>query len=794
MMYYFTMYIFDKVLWHGSMLLHQVRIWMGVVLIGTLCIDAEISFGQTYESRKLKISRNADQTEPAPAPCNFEIKLPQERELYFVPASKADWLSADSLNFQITWPADGPDRSQIVVFLIDRDDHWFQHLPSGYLRPGAVNNYQIPLTPGSVEWQPAGHAAVWHYRVRKNPKAVGLRVFGNNAFTGTCTVAEATLQVSTGPVVAPEITNVRYPRKPITCYELFEVAFDLPDRYADPFDPKEVDVEAVFTSTNGVETKINGFYYQSFYREKDQVGERILLQGRPEWRVRFTPTIEGVHTFRLRVKDRHGEGVWSGGEFNAVPATTSGAGFIRVSSKDQRFFESDDGTFFYPIGHNTRSPFDTRMDKQFPWRFRHPEGSSAYERFFKDMRTACENIAEVWSCAWSMGLEWSSVIPGYHGAGDYRMDSAWELDRVFEWARRNQMRINFVLNNHGRVSTWCDPEWGDHPYNESCGGWLKDVNDFFSEPRAIEMQNRLNRYVVARYGWDSTIFSWVLMSELDLVGANSQRNMQHNSKVHEWHRQMARFIQANDPWKHLINTHIATDYTLQNETLAKMPELSHNALDAYHGGMPDHIVDLLQATIRHNLPFKRPVIVTEFGGSPMAAGAMHLRLELHAAIWSSAASLFAGTPFFWWWHVVEEENLYPEYTALARFMEGIDKRDPDLKMTDIRLIGTGKNQSRSGVEVIGVASPSQAIGWLWQRAAFKTQGRGDVQAISEPATIENLAVEIEGFEARPYRIEIWDTAKGIAVKRFDLRPKEGRLRFEIPPFQRDAAFKIGEVK
>jgi hypothetical protein len=143
---------------------------------------------------------------------------------------------------------------------------------------------------------------------------------------------------------------------------------------------------------------------------------------------------------------------------------------------------------------------------------------------------------------------------------------------------------------------------------------------------------------------------------------------------------------------------------------------------------------------------------------------------------------------------VEEENLYPEYTALARFMEGIDKRDPDLKMTDIRLIGTGKNQSRSGVEVIGVASPSQAIGWLWQRAAFKTQGRGDIQAISEPATIENLAVEIEGFEARPYRIEIWDTAKGIAVKRFDLRPKEGRLRFEIPPFQRDAAFKIGEVK
>lgn len=703
----------------------------------------------------------------------------------------ANWLQAEALTYTLVWPAEATSNAQTMVFLIDRDDRWFQSMADVRLRPG-TNYIHVPLTAGHPAWQPVGHAAAWHYRTRLNPKAVGIRIFGHAPYQGACILAAADLVMPAAPPALPLISNVRVSGPEVACHDLLEIRLDLPDRYANPFDPAEIDLQAQFTATNGATTLVGGFYYQDHYRLKDAVGEQVLQQGPPEWRVRFTPTVPGPHRFTLRVKDRAGESRWEGGAFAARPPTAPGQGFVRVARSDCRFFETDDGRFFNPIGHNVRSPFDARMDKQFPWRFRQPEGSSAYARYFRDMQTAGENLAEVWTCAWSMGLEWSPVIPGYHGAGDYRMDSAWELDRVFEWARRNNLRINFVLNNHGRVSSWCDAEWQDHPYNQTRGGWLSQASSFFSDEQAITMQCRLSRYLVDRYGWDRSIFAWVLMSELDLVGDDGRRVLQHDPRVHDWHRRLAGFIRARDPWRHLVATHIATDYTLQNDTLARLPELDHNAVDAYHHGRPSHIVDLLQATALHNASFGRPVLVTEFGGSPMAAGVVQLKLELHAALWTSAASTLAGTPLFWWWHVIEEENLYPEYRAFARFMEGVDKRDPELKpaMASMRMT-TLSGRQRAYPEVVCVASPSQAIGWIWSRADFQAQSRGDESADARNDNeIRNLAVELGGFSNGVYRIEICDTTQGLALKRLDLRPRDGRLLFEIPPFRRDVAFKI----
>jgi hypothetical protein len=746
-------------------------------------------------ARRVPLASAVGALAPRPAPVEYVIALPDVLDIGLRADDPARWLQADALAYAIVWPATAPSNAQTLVFLIDRDDRWYQSVPDARLRPGTTNYFAVTLAAGQPSWQPVGHTAAWHYRSRLNPKAVGIRVFGDAPFNGACVLASAELSQPATPPAPPVIANVRMSTREPACYDLLEISFDLPDRYANPFDPDEIDVQARFTTTNGVETLVGGFYYQDHYRLKDAVGEQILPQRRPEWRVRFTPTAPGPYRFSLRARDRAGETRVEGDPFVARPAAAAEAGFVRVAKSDPRFFETDDRRFFFPVGHNVRSPFDARMDKQFPWRFRHPEGSSAYTRYFRDMQAAGENLAEVWTCAWSMGLEWSATIPGYHGAGDYRMDSAWELDRVFEWARRHNLRVNFVLNNHGRVSTWCDAEWQDHPYNQAQGGWLSTASEFFSDERAVAMQKRLSRYLVDRYGWDRTIFAWELMSELDLVGDNGSRTMHHDPRVHEWHRKLASFIRARDPWRHLVATHIATDYTLQDETLARMPELDHNAVDAYHHGRPDRIVDLLQETAAHNAPYGRPTFVTEFGGSPMAAGIVQLKLELHAALWTSTASTLAGTPLFWWWHVIEEENLYPEYRAIARFMDGVDKRDPELKPTTVAVVVANPGgRAQPEVEVVCVASPNRAIGWVWSRSGFQAQSREDtIEVAAEKTEIRNVAVEVAGFGDRVYRIEICDTANGLAVKRLDLRPQDGRLRFEIPPFQRDVAFKIAAV-
>ena len=720
--------------------------------------------------------------------CRMQLpKVPAQA--VWVAKSPADWLEADRLRFSVVWPEGGPTNVQALVWLIDRDDRWYQFLVDTNIAPG-TGSYEIPLTPGEPGWQGVGHAAPWHFRTRLNPKQAGVRFFGNEAFTGSCVLVSADLVSSETTPGAPVITNLRPNARSVPRRGLFELRFDLPDRYADPFDPAMVDVTADVAAPDGAITRVTGFYYQDHYRTINSVEERIEPQGRPEWRVRYAPATAGVHTVTLRVRDRWGENTAAPIPFT-VRDTATPFSFIRVSAADPRYFETEDGAFFYPIGHNIRSPFDTRMDDQFPWRFRHPTGSSAYNHYFADMHKAGENFAEIWMSAWSLGIEWSPVIRGYHGAGDYRLDNAWDLDHVLEWARASGIRVNLVLNNHGRVSAWCDPEWQDHPYNASRGGWCKDVMEYFTHERSIAMTQRLHRYLVARWGWDSTVFTWELFSELDLAGPSAKQRGCGDPRVIAWHRVMADHLRAIDPNHRLVATHVSGDYTIQNPELCKLPPLDHCAVDAYHNGPPHQIVNLMTETAKFNNPFGKPVLITEFGGSPMAAGAEHLRQEHHAALWSATASPIAGTPLFWWWHVIDELDLYPVYSAVQRFMKDVDKRDPRMVLVQptLKADDTPGKPPQPPVEAVCSASPTQAIGWIFTRAGFS--GVRESGGAPLKLDITNLAVELGGFTPdQVYRIEIADTASGQTVKRFDLRATGGTLIFQVPSFTRDCAFKI----
>jgi hypothetical protein len=84
--------------------------------------------------------------------------------------------------------------------------------------------------------------------------------------------------------------------------------------------------------------------------------------------VRFCPRTPGRYRYTLRVVDPAGAAEWREGSFEATPA--GGPGFVRVAAGDRRYFELDTGEPFYPIGHNIRSPYDSRMD-DFHGGFRH---------------------------------------------------------------------------------------------------------------------------------------------------------------------------------------------------------------------------------------------------------------------------------------------------------------------------------------------------------------------------------------------------------------------------------------
>ncbi len=94
------------------------------------------------------------------------------------------------------------------------------------------------------------------------------------------------------------------------------------------------------------------------YQEYSVGGARANLQGgmlpwlhptgNSVWKVRFAPNVAGRWQYRLTATDACGSGQTPPRAFNVQPS--SGRGFVRVSRKDPRYFEFDDGGVFLSPG------------------------------------------------------------------------------------------------------------------------------------------------------------------------------------------------------------------------------------------------------------------------------------------------------------------------------------------------------------------------------------------------------------------------------------------------------------
>ena len=695
-------------------------------------------------------------------------------------APPEQWRAFRALEFHVAWPADAPADAQALVFMKDWDNYWFQWLAPQRLRPGATNRFVADLSPGAPGWEPVGHYGAWQFRTRMAPREFGIRVFGDSAWSGTFRIERAAGIEAAPDESAPFLRDVRPAATRVPVFGRFEVQFALPDRYANPFDPDEIAVRAVFERPDGVEETVDGFFAQEYFRRLMPAGERYVPQGPPAWKVRYAPRVPGVHRYRLFARDARGEAQWGPGEFEARPSDRPG--FARVSKTDPRYFEFETGGYFYPLGHNIRSPFDTRYQQNFPWRQRFPEGPAIYERYFRLLRAHRGNFAEIWFAAWSLGLEWTPLREGYHGIGQFNLLHAWQMDRVVEEAERNGIYLNLVVHNHGKFSDWSDAEWEDNPFNAARGGYLQTPDDFFTDPRARRDFLRLMRYKIARWGYSPHVFTWELWSELDLTGSRDRQPRPHlRPETVEWHRDVIRAIREMDIYGRMVSTHVCGDYTHQNPRLIELPEVDWAGIDAYHSNAdPLHIVELLRRSAEFNNPFNKPALVTEFGGSPSGMqGLRHVTDAFFAAHWASATLPLGGGPLFWWWQMVEEEGLFGVYEAVARFLEGEDRRDPELRAAPL--------EARSGggeVAVIGMASPARALGWIYRTRDFsETDPDG-------PAVTRGVRLRVPGLRDGDYVVEFWNTQTGRRFEETAAASAGGWLEAPVPAFARDLAFKV----
>jgi hypothetical protein len=698
-----------------------------------------------------------------------------------VPAPKAP-SGGKILRAEVEVPKDAPADLGVGAFVADRDGHWFQIIRPGTLAPGRQHvefalDGSSPLVsePGHEAWQP-DDAAV--------EERSGLFFF--STATNRAKLVVDRLTVSATPVATPdrhrlldlELDGLRGEVIDAKVGERWSLSLSPQPFPANPYDPGEFALDAVFTAPDGAERRVPGFYLQPM-ASRDR-GDRQLVtpDGAGRFCVRFRAERPGTWQARLEAR-------WRGGATAtcALPELHVGGAahddVAHVDEHDHHFF-SVDGACWWPIGLNLNNPYDTRCRSVCGTKLTPDRGSLVYDAILPRLAAAGGDACEIWMSSWNVGLEWRADWPGYAGIGRYNQGNAWKLDEILDRAWACGIRVNLVINNHGQAAAAHDREWKDNPWNAALGGPLENPIDIFADPAALAGQERLRRYLVGRYADHPAILGWKLWSEVDLTAARGE-------VCWRWHEQAAARWHALDTYHHPVTTHWAGDFRRVNPSVAVLPGIDYLCIDAYRNANQngawrleaDILADSAVYPGRGLALYGKPLLTTEFGAGS-GTGPDSCRLVDHlTGCWAGLVSGHAGAPMLWWWEWVDQGERWQPYRAVRRFVAGEDLRGGRSAPLDA--------QPAESLWCRSWVKPGRLLGYLLDRR-WGADG-------SEHGRVEDALV-IVGDNVGPgtMRIEWWSADTGEVVARSTLEHPGGSLLLTPPPFARHLAFKVWRVE
>lgn len=463
---------------------------------------------------------------------------------------------------------------------------------------------------------------------------------------------------------ALEIRSVSLSAERVARYERVELTVDLSATYGNPFDPEDVAVDATVTLPDGQSVSVPGFLDRPYQRVLTNGQERLTPCGEPAWRVRFTPPQKGRYSAVVAARDRTGRCASKPVRFDATRGDDPG--FVRISTRDRRYFAFDSGQPYFPIGENIC--------------WGHKRGTFDYDDWLPALGRAGGNYTRFWlsPCWFTFALERPGKPEQGLGMGQFDLANAWRLDYALDLARTNNIRVMVCIDSFNilRDKPMHDC-WKDSPHNAAKGGPLLKPADFWTSAEMDRLYRNKLRYLVARYGADTAVFAWEFWNEVDCIGESYA-----TEPVRAWHERMARHLRAIDPYRHLITTSYGRSDG--DPAIDALPELDY--VQTHHYGSPD-IAATLARKQSDKAAYGKPHYVGEIGAD--AGGARFdddpEGLQVHDPLWVTLATGGSGLAAPWYWELIHTSSLYGLFGGAAKFAAGIDWPAEALKPAAPRL-------------------------------------------------------------------------------------------------------------
>lgn len=646
-----------------------------------------------------------------------------------------------------------------------------------------------------------------------NGRIILPRAIRSMMFTG---IGLAILLISGAPVAARQVipvspasgpgifilgTNLAdYPGGKVPRFSKFEITLSLDRTYTNPFDPHEIQVDGYFTSPEHAISVQPGFYYQAYQMTRIDDQENYTPSGNPVWKVRFTPSQVGMYQYHLVAGDQNG--IRSTTTLSFEVAASGGVGFIRVSKTNSRYFEFDSGDPFIGFGLNVAWWKDER------------QRLATFEYFLSRMSTFKANLARVWMTNSGRDQNWIMSIQDDQLGSNYDLEEAWAFDKILDLARQNGVYFILTLDDVNQYIR----NWPDNLYNSALGGPCSYPSAIFTDPQARLYQQRIFRYIVARWGYSPNILSWELFNEIDELQWSDESHWSRQAMI-EWHVKMADYLATIDTHRHLINTSTGsfkTNPDLYGSSLMDFAEIHVYFVQGCCNNFPSDPAGRDIADLTHYYSYRvyhsvtgKPSLIGESGllnenwiDSPYL-DLDDLGVHLHDGLWSSLMSGMASTSLSWHWnsHQAHDPTWWQHYSALASYFSNLSVINLTVMKplnVDFSLPGGSDSESdafassNSQLRVMGLRNGSQVYAWVqnknhtwwnYTHAIADTPQSGTI-------TIYNLT------PGRNYILEKWETytpTRQIIDQETLTVQENGSLSFSVNNLQSDIAFKLRPV-
>jgi len=537
-------------------------------------------------------------------------------------------------------------------------------------------------------------------------------------------------------IKVPEFQMLRQRPDTLGLYEKFEVSFNINNgnEYVNPFDPDEIDISADFTSPSGKKWKIPGFYYYS-------MGTL--------WKVRFSPNETGVWSYIIRVKDKGGVVSCSPMKFVVRRSPEKGP---LVVAENNRYLKYSDGSDFYGVGL---------------W----------YNDNYTTFNRGMVNPEELDNLK-SLGVNFIGTYitpletPG-SGLGRYDQNICGRLDELLEMLEERDMLLSLNIWFHSYLSetVWGggNIRWHTNPYQQ-----VTSARDFYRSETAWKYQEKLYRYIIARWGYSNALALWFIVDEVNgtdgWVSGDSLAASDWGRKVHD-------YFKANDPWNHpTTGTRSGGIKEYWHKGYQTFDIAAREIYEAQ--GFPINRTSTIDSSAFHPLTYSyrnyagqnqklwngygKPVINGETGWDhTFYEATMPGYLAMyHNALWVTLATGSAMTPF-WWSHsrMLNDLFLSSRITSIRKFTDRIQFS---------KLSGIAPAEIKSlHADAYAMKSNELVFGWI----------------VNSGSDVAGEKITVSSLRKGRYKLMIYHTWRGAFLQEKEISCPDGKITFG-PPYMR----------